>query len=85
MNDLEVGRIRAALHPPLKLQHHARVELHRDHLFHALQELHGQITGTRTDFKDDVGGLEARLVDDGLHDERVLEDVLTFRLVELDA
>jgi hypothetical protein len=32
-----------------------------------------------------VGGLDARLVHDGLHHQRVLQDVLALALVELDA
>ena len=42
------------------------------------------VSGTRTDFDDDIGGLEVGLVDNGVADARVLEDVLAKVLVEAE-
>lgn len=65
--------------------HHAGVQLHGHHFFRAFQQLHGQVARAGPNFQDHIGGLEPGLVDDGLHHQRVFQDVLAFGLVELDA
>lgn len=44
----------------------------------------GDVTGTRTDFDDNIGGLEVGLFDNGVADAGVLENMLAIVLVELE-
>ena len=46
MDDLQLVLVGGALHAPRQLQHHARVQLHGNHLLGALQQLHRQVAGT---------------------------------------
>ena len=65
--------------------YHAAIQLHGDHLFSNLQQLHGQVAGSRADFQHHIRRLDARLGDDGVDNLRVLEDVLALGFVELQA
>jgi hypothetical protein len=69
----------------LELEDHARIDFDSNHSLGDLQELHREVTRPGADLQDDVGGFEAGLLDDALHDEGILQDVLPFGLLELDA
>ena len=84
-DDGEVRGVRGALHASLKLQDHARVELHGDHLLRRLEQTHGQVTRARTDLEHHVRGLDPALLHDGVDNHGILQDVLAVRLEELDA
>ena len=45
----------------MQLGDHALVELHRDDLFGALQQLHGQVSRARANLQHNVRGLDLRL------------------------
>mmetsp|Transcript_4195 Transcript_4195/g.11829 ORF Transcript_4195/g.11829 Transcript_4195/m.11829 type:complete len:298 (+) Transcript_4195:685-1578(+) len=82
---LQLSRKRGALHSPLQLHHHSVVELDCHHLFGLLQQLHRQVSSARPDLQHGVCGLDTGLLHDGLHHQRVLQDVLPLALVKLDA
>ena len=65
--------------------HHARVHLDGYDALGHLQQLHRQVACTRPNLQDDIGALDAGFVNDGLHHQRVLQDMLPFALVKLDA
>lgn len=77
--------MRGTLEPAVELEDHARVELDGDDGLGNLEELLGEIPGTRADLKDDVGGFDAGLLDDGLDQHGVLQDMLALRFLEGDA
>ncbi len=64
--------------------HHARVDLDGDDALGHLQKLHCQVACAGPHLQHHVGALDAGLVHDGLHHQRVLQNVLPFALVELD-
>ena len=73
------------LEPPVEFEHHTRVELDGDDgLDTGLEEALGEVSCTRPDLEDGVGGLEPGLGDDGVHQRRVLQDVLPLGLLERD-
>lgn len=82
-----VGRARhtCTCAPTLVPAYHARVQLNGHDLLGPLQQLHGQVARARANLEHHVRGLHARLVHDGLHHLRVLQDVLALALVELHA
>ena len=65
--------------------YHAWVKLYGHHLLGLLQELHGQVTCAWPNFKHHIRGLHPRLVHNGLHNQRVLQNVLALAFVELEA
>lgn len=75
-DDLELAALARAVHTLVQLGAHARVHLDDGALLALLEDADSEVTGTRTDFEDDVGGLEVGLVDDVLRYEGVLENVL---------
>lgn len=73
------------LEPPVELEHHTRVELDGDDgLDPGLEEALGEVSCAGPDLEDGVGGLEPGLSDDGVHQRRVLQDVLALGLLERD-
>jgi len=68
VDELELGGKWGALYSALEFEDHTRVKFYGYDFFDALEELHCQVAGTWTDFENDVGALEAALVDDGLDD-----------------
>ena len=63
---------------------HTGIEFDGDDLLGLLEGADRDVTGTGTDFDDDIGGLEEGLVDNGIRDTGVLEDMLAIVLVELE-
>lgn len=82
---LEAAGVRSTLEPAIELENHARVELDGDDRLGDLQELLGEVPSAGSDLEDDVGRLDPGLVDDGLHQHGVLQDVLPLRLLEGNA
>ena len=74
-----------ALEPAAQLENHPRVELDGDNGLDAgLEQPLGEISRSGPDLEDGVGGLEAGLGDDGVHQRRVPQDVLALGLLERD-
>ena len=74
-----------ALEPAAQLENHPRVELDGDNGLDAgLEQPLGEISRSGPDLEDGVGGLEAGLGDDGVHERRVPQDVLALGLLERD-
>lgn len=48
------------------LSNHASIELNCDHALRLLQQANGKITGSGTDFQDNVGSLDCRAINDPL-------------------
>lgn len=63
---------------------HARVELDGDQPLGLLEDAHADVAGSGADLEDSVGGFQVGLVDDGVGDAGVLEDVLADVGVELE-
>eukprot|EP00982_Pelagococcus_subviridis_P000018 212-Pelagococcus_subviridis.AAC.3 len=82
---LQIVPVRRPGDAALELDDHARVELDRDDFLRRLEEAHREVPGPRADLEDDVRGLDPALLDDGVDDHRVLEDVLPVALQELNA
>lgn len=82
--DLEL-LLRRRAHDTLgDLGSHPRVQLDGVQLLGLLQYPHTDVSRSRADLEDGVGGLEVRLLDDGVCYSRVLEDVLADVCVELE-
>ena len=62
--------------------HHSCIHFDRNQLFASFEQRGGQITSSRPDFENDVSCFDARLLNNLLDNERVLEDMLTKGLVE---
>jgi hypothetical protein len=77
--------VRRAGDAPPELEDHPRVDLDGHDGLGALEQAQRQVPGAGPDLEDDVGGLDARFLDDGVDDRGVLEDVLPSGLEELDA
>lgn len=74
-----------ALEPATELENHPRVELDSDNGLDAgLEQPPGEISRSGSDLEDGVGGLEAGLGDDGVHQRWVPQDVLALGLLERD-
>jgi hypothetical protein len=52
-----------------------------NHLLGNFEQFYGEVTGTGTNFKHSVGAFQTSLVDNRLNDKRILQNVLTKRLV----
>lgn len=63
---------------------HTGIKFDGDDLLGLFEGADRDVTGTGTDFDDDIGGLEEGLVDNGIRDTGVLEDMLAKVLVELE-
>lgn len=83
-DNLQLPLQRRPLHLAAQLRRHPRVQLHRNHAPRLLQYPRRQHTGTGADLQDGLDGLDVRLVDDGVRDGRVLEDMLADLGVELE-
>ena len=64
--------------------HHAWVDLHCNHFLGSFQQLHGQVSSSWANFEDNISALHSSLVNDGLQDQRVFEDMLAFAFQELE-
>lgn len=74
-----------ALEAATELENHPWVELDGDDGLDAgLEQLLGEIPCTGPDLEDGVGGLEAGLGDDAVHQRRVPQDMLALGLLERD-
>ena len=66
------------------LGNHASIDFDSNELLPSLQEGCSQVTRPWTNLQHYVSWLDCRFLDDLLHDERVLEDMLTERFVKLE-
>ena len=85
LQDRQLGLVRGPGDAAAELEDHARVDLDGDDGPRALEQPQRQVPRARPYLEDDVGGFHPGLVDDGVDDGRVLEDVLPPGLEELDA
>jgi len=81
---LQLRLVVGALDTLLQFCHHSWIKFTGDHLLDFVQHLDGHVTRARTNLEYCVGVAQRRLVNNGLDDKRVLEDVLSEGVVELD-
>lgn len=73
---LQTVGVRGGLKTALELENHTRVKLDSDDHLASFQKLFGEITSAGTNLKNDIGALDAGFLDDALHKQRVLQNVL---------
>lgn len=75
---------RRALHTLCDFSSHARIDFDSDDFLCCFQNADSQVTGSRTNFEDDIGRLEVGLLHNSFCDTRVLQNVLAESGVELE-
>ena len=82
--DAELVRVAKLLDALRDFGNHTRIDLHRNDLLAALQQLHSRVTRSWTDLKNYVCRLDAAFFDNLLNYLGILQYMLTKRLVECE-
>lgn len=77
VNDLQLVTVLRVLRTLLQFDDHSRVEFDGDDFLCDFEQLHGQVTSTGTNFHHYVCTANGGLLNDGLDDQRIFQDMLT--------
>lgn len=83
-HNLQLLLLRRPLHLLGQFGRHAGIQFHRNDVLRLLQNSARQDTRTRTNFKNGLGRLDIRLVDDVVCDRSIFQNVLTDVGVEFE-
>ena len=81
LDHLKLILLGGGLHALYHLADHALVVLDSHYTLHSLEDGNRHVSGSRTNLENNVGRLQASLLDNGSNDGRVLKEMLTDRSV----
>lgn len=84
LDELELVLIAQFAHSLGDFSDHAGINFDCNRFLASFQERGCKITRTGTDFKDNICGLDSRLLNDLLNHQRILQNVLTKRLIKAE-